>query len=105
MISVIIPAVNEAAQLPATFASLRIQAEPHEVIVVDAGSADETAAIAEKNGARVLAVARRQRASQMNAGAEAARGDTLLFPHADTRLAPGALARIAAALQDPIIAG
>jgi len=105
MISVIIPAFNEAAELPGTLATLRTQEARHEVIVVDAGSTDGTADIAHAAGAKVIVCARRQRAAQMNLGATAARGDALLFLHADTHLAPGALRAIGAALRQRAVVG
>ena len=83
MISVVIPALNEARNIAATIESAA--AEAKEVIVVDGGSSDETVAIAEATGARVVAT-EAHRARQMNEGAEAAMGDVLLFLHADTRL-------------------
>ena len=57
-----------------------------EVIVVDGGSSDGTPELARPLADRVIA-APRGRAAQMNAGAAAARGDVLLFLHADTPLA------------------
>src|SRR5688500_14604573 len=105
MLSIIIPTVNEAAQLPATLASLQAQTVPHEVIVADAQSTDATRDIAMRAGAAVIESPRRQRAAQMNTGAAAARGDALLFLHADTRLAPGALAKISRALRQPGVVG
>ncbi len=83
-ISIIIPALNEAPGLMATLATTR-GASTGEVIVVDGGSEDDTVAIAESFGARVL-TARAGRACQMNAGATEASGEVLLFLHADTRL-------------------
>jgi rSAM/selenodomain-associated transferase 2 len=59
------------------------------VIVVDGGSADATAARA-KDGSDAVITALPGRARQMNAGARAARGDVLVFLHADTRLPPNA---------------
>ena len=56
-----------------------------EVIVADGGSSDGTAELACPLADRVIA-APRGRSLQMNAGAAAARGDVLLFLHADTRL-------------------
>lgn len=85
-LSVIIPALNEAGNIGETIA--RVLREPGvEVIVVDGGSKDKTAAEATAAGARVI-TSPPGRALQMNAGAHAASGDTLLFLHADTRL-PG----------------
>jgi len=105
MISVVIPAFNEATELPGTLAALRAQAASHEVIVVDAGSTDSTTPIASASGANVVASHHRQRAAQMNLGASVARGDALLFLHADTRLAPGALSAIETALRIPDVLG
>ena len=105
MISIVIPACNEAAHLPATLASVRAQTAHHEVIVIDAESTDATSALAQEGGARVLVSARRQRAAQMNAGARVTSGEFLLFLHADTLLAPGALTKIVRAFRDPATLG
>jgi len=87
-ISVIIPTLNEASTLQDTIAALWAQS-PHEIIVVDGGSTDGTQNAA--SVASLLLSAPRGRASQMNAGAERATGDVLLFLHADCRLEPGGL--------------
>ena len=95
-VSVIIPALNEAACLPETLRSLAGQGA-REVIVVDGGSTDNTpkaAAVAD-----LTLTAPRGRASQMNAGAAHARGDVLLFLHADCTLEAGALAAAGARLR------
>lgn len=85
-LSIVVPALNEAGVIADTLAALEpLRARGCEVIVVDGGSRDATAAIARERADRVLA-APRGRASQMNAGAAQARGDVLLFLHADTRL-------------------
>lgn len=89
-ISIIIPALNEAATLPATLAPLQpLRARGHEVVVVDGGSVDGTPEIARPMADRVIA-SPRGRAAQQNAGAAAATGDVLLFLHADTLLPPDA---------------
>jgi rSAM/selenodomain-associated transferase 2 len=85
-ISVVVPALNEAAQIAATLAPLRSWAERgHEVIVVDGGSDDNTAQLAVDAGALVVN-STPGRARQMNAGAARASGNALLFLHADTRI-------------------
>lgn len=101
MLSVIIPALNEAKNLPETLRRVRANLLPgDEIIVADGGSADRTAEVARKFGVNVIA-ARRGRGTQMNAGAAAALGDTLLFLHADTRLPPDAGEKLRRALRDP----
>lgn len=81
-LSIVMPVLDEVAGIEAALRALApCRARGAEVIVVDGGSADATASLAD----RVL-TAPRGRASQMNAGAAAARGDVLLFLHADTRL-------------------
>lgn len=86
MLSIIVPALNEADGLGAQLAALApLRARGAEIIVADGGSDDGTAALAQPHADRVV-VAPRGRARQMNAGAAAARGECLLFLHADTRL-------------------
>ena len=82
----VIPVLNEAAQIGACLRALApLRRRGHEVIVADGGSDDGTPALAGALCDRVI-VAPRGRASQMNAGARQARGDVVLFLHADTRL-------------------
>ena len=102
-ISVIIPTLNEAGCLPQTFRSLP-DAANLEVIVVDGGSNDGTADVAERAGARVLRLPP-GRALQMNAGAAAARGSVLLFLHADTRLPRGFFSAVEAEMRKPGVVG
>ncbi len=87
-ISVIIPVLNEAAGLAATVRAVRAQG-PAEILVVDGGSSDGTAAAAWE--ADRFLQAPRGRAFQMNAGARQAAGDLLLFLHGDCLLDPDAL--------------
>jgi 4,4'-diaponeurosporenoate glycosyltransferase len=100
-ISVIIPARDEAANLPGLLESLALQQPPPgEVIVVDDGSKDATAELARKAGARVLPSRPlpegwRGKTWACQQGAEATRGEVLLFLDADTRLLPGGLRRLA----------
>ena len=102
-VSLIVPALNEVEGIARCLASVAGQA-PAETIVVDGGSTDGTASAARAAGATVL-TSGRGRARQMNAGADAATGDALLFLHADTRLPPDALERVRAALADDAVAG
>jgi rSAM/selenodomain-associated transferase 2 len=89
-ITIIIPALNEAATLEATLLPLQSWRKAgHQLILVDGGSWDGTASIALSLVDRVL-TSTPGRALQMNLGAEAACGDLLLFLHADTRLPPEA---------------
>ena len=85
-LSIVIPVLNEAATITAALEALApLRARGAEVIVADGGSGDDTMALAAALADQVIA-APRGRAMQMNAGAAAARGDLLLFLHADTRL-------------------
>jgi len=85
-ISVVIPALNEADSIEETLLLLQAwRHRGHEVIVADGGSCDETKALAGPLADVVVDTAK-GRARQMNHGARKARGDVLLFLHADTRL-------------------
>jgi rSAM/selenodomain-associated transferase 2 len=91
MISVIIPTLNAERMLAHTLAALVpavVDGIVQEAILVDGGSTDDTRVIAEGAGTHVIE-ARRGRGSQLDAGASQARGDWLLFLHADTALEPG----------------
>jgi len=115
MVTVVIPAYNEEKALPHTLRELLRQCGDYEVIVVDGGSIDRTPVIVESFGfidsasdlrrssdapretshdSRVMLTAPKGRASQMNAGAKQAKGEWLLFLHADTVLPPGAIQRL-----------
>lgn len=96
MISVVIPVLNEEKALPTTLEHLLRQVGDYEVIAVDGGSTDSTLAILKSHPRIRLLFARKGRATQMNAGANAAKGTWLLFLHADTLLPTGALQRLGA---------
>ena len=98
-ISVVIPVLNEEKTIAASLTAL-MALRPHEVIVVDGGSADRTREISAQTGATVITGVP-GRARQMNYGAQRATGDILLFLHADTRLPATAFGDIVAALRDP----
>lgn len=85
-LSIIVPVLNEADNIGTILSALApLRARGVELIVVDGGSIDATVALAAPLADRVL-TAQKGRASQMNAGAALARGEVLLFLHADTLL-------------------
>jgi rSAM/selenodomain-associated transferase 2 len=85
-LSIVMPVLNEAVEIETALAALTpFRQRGAEVIVADGGSRDGSADLARPLTDGVI-VAPRGRASQMNAGAEVATGDVLLFLHADTRL-------------------
>ena len=83
--SVVIPAINEEDIIAACIKSVRRKIPDAEIIVADGGSTDATRSIASRMGARVVE-SKKGRGSQCNAGARAARGNILVFLHADTLL-------------------
>ena len=103
-LSVIIPTLNEELNLPATLDSVGEPKSDLEVIVVDAGSTDQTLAIAQQHGCKAF-VGNPGRAQQMNAGAAIATGDHLLFLHADTRLPESYRHEIQRVLDTPVACG
>ncbi len=103
--SVIVPALNEAELLATTLQRVRANTAPHELIIVDGGSADDTITIAKHYGARVAHSPRRRRSVQLNLGAAEAQGDSFLFLHADTLLPPSAIGDIRSALESATTVG
>jgi rSAM/selenodomain-associated transferase 2 len=104
-LSIVIPALDEAANLARVLPGLVAREPAAEVLVMDGGSADDSRAVVTRTPSVRWLPAPRGRARQMNAGARAAHGDVLLFLHADTVLPDGAGAAILAALTDPEVAG
>lgn len=104
LISIVIPTLNEAEMLPTTLESLRQQKTDMEIIICDGGSTDGTTDIAGDAGATVITTAR-GRGQQLATGAGRATGDVLVFLHADTVLAPGAIRAVSHAFADPSIVG
>jgi rSAM/selenodomain-associated transferase 2 len=87
MLSIIIPALNEADSLPVLINRLKVllqDTDDYEILVCDGGSTDGTARVAREHGATLVACARSGRAFQMDAGAKTATGTILYFLHADT---------------------
>ena len=102
-ISVVVLTLNEQAEIGPALAS--VEAAGVERIVVDAGSSDRTVQVARDHGADRVLPSRPGRSLQMDAGFRAARGEVLLFLHADTRLAAGWERAVRRALADPGVAG
>ncbi len=99
-ISIIIPVLNEAGQIIDTLKSLEhYRQQGHEVIIVDGGSSDGTLAVAEPFVDTTLSC-KAGRAVQMNQGIAAAKGDVLLFLHADTQLPADAISSMIAVIED-----
>jgi rSAM/selenodomain-associated transferase 2 len=103
-VSIIVPTLNEAAMMLDLAASLGRLSGDFEVIVCDGGSADATVELARRCGLQVIS-SERGRGRQMNAGAKLAKGETLLFLHADTRLPENAMSLVRGALVDREICG
>jgi rSAM/selenodomain-associated transferase 2 len=103
-LSIVIPALDVAGTLPDTLAALeegRRAGLVAEVILVDGASSDDTVGVAAGAGARIVEAGAPGRGRQLVAGAAAARGEWLLFLHADTRLAPGWAEQATRVLSDP----
>jgi rSAM/selenodomain-associated transferase 2 len=105
-ISIVIPVLNEEAQIGAQLEALGGLVGFHEVIVVDGGSQDRTRGLVLADPSCRLIVGERGRGPQMNAGARASTGDVLLFLHADVRLPPDAASVITEAFTNSrVVAG
>lgn len=115
LLSLIIPAYNEAVLLPRLLDSIAV-ARQHwsqaghspdalEVIVSDNGSTDGTAQIAREYGCRVVTVEKRVIAASRNGGATVAVGEILGFVDADSVLHPDSFAAVAHALLEPLTVG
>ena len=92
MLSIIIPTLNSAKELPATFASLMpalLEGAISEVIIVDGGSTDDTVEMADEAGANIIVAETKGRGPQLSTGANAAKNEWMLFLHSDTELEEG----------------
>jgi rSAM/selenodomain-associated transferase 2 len=85
-ISIIIPTINEANNLPLLLSDLLNIHKDGEIIIVDCGSKDKTIEIANIYGAKVFISKERNRGLQLDIGARHSKGEWLIFLHADTRL-------------------
>ncbi len=88
LVSVIIPTHNEGAGIAEAVNRLRHASSrfPVEIIIVDGASTDDTVAVAQGRGARVISALKPCRSRQMHLGAQIATGDLFVFLHADTSL-------------------
>ena len=98
-ISIIIPTINEANNLPLLLSDLSIIQKDGEIIIVDCGSEDKTIDIAKIYGAKVYKSKEKNRGLQLDMGAKNSRGDWLIFLHADTRLTHDWLRKINSVLK------
>ncbi len=85
-LSIIIPTLNEAIHLPLLLSDLNERPSDFDLTIVDAGSTDLTISIAEIQGVKVIKSLDPNRGYQLSIGASSAKGDWLLFLHADSRL-------------------
>ena len=85
-ISVIIPTINEANNLPLLLSDLSNINKEGEIIIIDGGSKDRTIDIASIYGAKVYKSKERNRGLQLDMGAKKSKGEWLIFFHADSRL-------------------
>lgn len=111
LVSIIVITLNEVKNLEETIEKARLAAQfpsgnvvPIEIIVSDGGSTDGTLEIAQKIADKVI-IGPSGRYLQLNAGANQAKGDILLFLHADTILPEGAIIRILYRLRNPKLIG
>lgn len=100
-LSVVIPALNESARIADAVSRILTVWPSAQVIVADGQSTDETSALAQAAGAKVIPVAERSRGVQLRAGADAAESEWILFIHADTRLTDEAAQAAKAYLAEP----
>jgi rSAM/selenodomain-associated transferase 2 len=107
LLSIIVPVLNEALGIEAALRALLDQQPGCEVIVVDGGSRDGTPRLVRGFPVRLLERpnAPDRIAGHFNAAARIARGDVLLFLHADVRLPPNTSALIQSALSNPELIG
>ena len=85
-ISIIIPTLNEANNLPLLLTDLLTTYKEGEIIIVDCGSEDRTIDVAKIYGAKVYRSKEKNRGLQLDIGAKNSKGEWLIFLHADTRL-------------------
>jgi rSAM/selenodomain-associated transferase 2 len=106
LVSVLVPTLNEERELPSLLGHLAALHGRWEVVIADGGSTDATQALARAHPTAPRVLERRGgRAAQLNAAARAAKGDVLLFLHADSRLPVDAFASLAEAWRAATVVG
>ena len=85
-LSIIIPTLDEANHLPLLLADLKAWPYSPDLTIVDGGSRDSTISIAQIQGINIINSLEQNRGLQLGVGASKAKGDWLLFLHADSRL-------------------
>lgn len=101
LLSIIVPTLNERATIPLLLSDLARLETPHEIVVADGGSTDDTAQFAAEGGAIVVRT-ERGRGTQLREGCRRAKADVLCALHADVRLSPAAIAEIDAYARTPM---
>jgi len=101
-ISIIIPTINEANNLPLLLSDLSLLNKDGEILIVDCGSKDRTIDIAKIYGAKVYKSIERNRGLQLDMGAKFSKGEWLIFLHADTRLTHDWITKIKSVLKEDI---
>jgi rSAM/selenodomain-associated transferase 2 len=105
LVSIVVPVLDEARELPQLLDHLATLPGRFEVLVVDGGSRDGTPAIAREHGLRPAVLEASGRAHQLNAGAAAANGELIAFLHVDTRLPGDAYDSLTGSLRDFAVPG
>ncbi|WP_043837878.1 glycosyltransferase [Muricoccus aerilatus] len=101
-VAIVIPVLNEVASLPALLRNLAaLHPPPDEIVAVDGGSGDGSAAMARTGGLRVVEHPVRGRAAQINRGVEEVSASVVLVLHADTTLPEDAVAVVRRVMADP----
>ncbi len=98
-ISIIIPTINEANNLPLLLSDLSIIYKEGEILIIDSGSEDKTVNIANIYGAKVYKSKEKNRGLQLDIGAKNSEGEWLIFLHADTRLTNDWLTKVKSVLK------
>ena len=99
-ISIIIPTINEATNLPLLLSDLSITQKKGEILIVDCGSKDKTIDIAKIYGAKIYKSKERNRGLQLDKGANNSKEEWLIFLHADTRLTQNWFIKIKSILKE-----